>query len=197
MSASRSACPRHPSVPPGSGLHRLASGLRFLASRLSLLAVGCSLLAAGCSHYSLGTGTAPGFRTLYVEPVLSQVHLPQAREIMSTRLREAFIRDGRVAIANSPEAADATLRVVIVDFHRDIAAVREGDTGLARKFDLAVGVDCTLRLRDGKVLFANRRISAQREAFTDSGQLQSEYQTVPLLADALAKKISHAALDVW
>jgi hypothetical protein len=37
----------------------------------------------------------------------------------------------------------------------------------------------------------------QREAFTDSGQLQSEYQTLPLLAESLAAKVTHAALDVW
>jgi hypothetical protein len=173
---------------------------RVSASRHSVAALWllASLLwIAGCSHYQLGTGAMPGFRTLYVAPVANRTTLPQAREIVSTRIREAFARDGRVTLANSPAEADATLTVVIADFHRDVAAVREGDTGLARKFDLTLGVDCTLRQRDGKVLFENRRINVQREAFTDSGQLQSEYQTVPLLADALATKITHTALDVW
>ena len=47
-----------------------------------------------------------------------------------------------------------------------------------------------------------------RDAYTDSGQklptgisvsgqLQSEYQALPLLADALADKVAHAVLDVW
>ncbi len=151
----------------------------------------------GCAHYRLGSGGVPSFRTLYVEPVANKTMLPQAREIVTTRLREAFVRDGRVALANSASEAEATLVVTIADYHRDVAAVREGDTGLARKFDLVLGVDCTLRQRDGKVLFENRRINAKREAFTDGGQLQAEYQTVPLLAEALATKVTHAALDVW
>jgi hypothetical protein len=161
----------------------------------------CLLLSvvwlSGCSHYRLGTGAAPTFHTLYVEPVANKTMVPQAREIVSTQLREAFARDGRVALVNSAAEAEASLTVVIADFRRDVAAAREGDTGLARKFDLTLGVDCTLRQRDGKVLFENRRINAQRESFTDSGQLLSEYQTMPLLAESLAAKITHAALDVW
>jgi hypothetical protein len=153
--------------------------------------------AAGCSHYQLGTGATASFHTLYVEPVANKTTLPQAREIVTTRVREAFARDGRIALANSASEADATLTIAIVDYHRNVAAVREGDTGLARKFDLTLGVDCTLRRRDGTVLFEKRRIEAVREAFTDAGQLQAEYQTLPLLADVLARNITHTTLDVW
>lgn len=163
----------------------------------ALLAISLVCVLAGCSHYRLGTDTAIAFRTIYVEPVANKSSLPQAREIVSTQVREAFLRDGRVALANSASEAEATLSVTIVDFRRDVAAVRENDTGLARKFDLTVEVDCTLKKRDGTVLFDRRRIVARREAFTDSGQLQSEYQTLPLLAEVLAGKITHAALDVW
>ena len=155
------------------------------------------ILTTGCSHYRLGTGTTPPFHTVYVAPVTNRTLLPQARAIVSTQIREALARDGRVSLVNSPESADATLYIEIVDYHRDVAAVRERDTGLARKYDVTLGVDCTLRERDGMVLFGKRRIEATREAFTDAGQLQSEYQTVPLLAEVLGKKIAHAALDVW
>ncbi len=154
-------------------------------------------LFQGCSHYRLGTDSQPAFHTVYVAPVTNRTSLPQARDIVSTRIREAFIRDGRVTLVNSPADAEVTLTVAIVDYHRDIAAVREGDTGLARKFDLTLGADCTLTRRDGSVLFEKRRIESRREAFTDTGQIQSEYQTLPLLAEALATKVTHAMLDVW
>ena len=101
-------------------------------------------------------------------------------------------------LANSAGGADATLHVVINDYHREVAAVREGDTGLARKFNVTLGALCTLRdNRTGKAIFENRPISAVREVFTDSGQLQADYQTLPLLSDALAAKVVHTALDVW
>ena len=98
----------------------------------------------------------------------------------------------------SAEAADATLAVTITAYRRDILTVREGDTGLARKFNVTLTTAATLRDQRGhKILFENRPIEVHREVFTDSGQLQSEYQTLPLLAESLATKVTHAALDVW
>jgi len=157
-----------------------------------------ALCLAGCSHYQLGTGAAPAFATLYVAPVANQTLLPQAQAIVSTQLRAAFTHDGRVTLVNTAAEADATLTVIIHDYHREVAAAREDDTGLARKFILTLGTTCTLRdNRGGKVLFADRAVTVHRDAYTDSGQLQSEYQTLPLLAETLAQKISHTVLDTW
>jgi len=156
------------------------------------------LLASGCANYHLGTGSKVVFRTLYVEPVANKTLLPQSQPLLATRLREMFARDGRVTLVNSAGEADATLMIVIDDYHREVAAVREGDTGLARKFNLTLGASCTLRNnRTGQSIFENRPVTAVREVFTDSGQLQGEYQTLPLLAEALAVKVVHSALDVW
>jgi hypothetical protein len=163
-----------------------------------LFSLACLLLAAGCANYRLGTGSGPSFRTLYVEPVANKTLLPQSQPLISSQVRETFARDARVSLTNGAVGSDATLTIVLNDYHREIAAVREGDTGLARKFNVTLGALCTLRdNRSGKLIFENRPIAAVREVFTDSGQLQAEYQTLPLLAEALAAKIAHAALDVW
>jgi len=181
------------------GLSPARHGLRLVARAWLCAAIlGAALGSPGCAHYQLGTASTPAFRTLYVEPVLNQTLLPQSQALLSTQLRETFARDGRVTLVNSPEAADATLAVVINDYHREVAATRDDDTGLARKFNVTLGGVCTLRERGNeKPVFLNRPVRAQREVFTDSGQLQSEYQTLPLLADALAIKILHATLDQW
>ena len=170
--------------------------MRFRISVLFPVALLLSALS-GCSHYQLGTAGRLSFTSLYVEPASNQTLLPQAQAIISTQLREAFEKDGRVVLVGSPEAADATLQVHLRDYHRDVASVLENDTGLARKFTLTLEVTCTLRPRSGDALFTDRLIRVQRDAFTDGGQLQSEYQAVPLLAEALAKKVVHAVLDVW
>jgi hypothetical protein len=169
------------------------------ATRSHLLsAATCLLLLTACSHYQLGTGGKLTFATLYVAPAKNESRLPQAQAILTTQVREALARDGRVALANSPQSADATLEIVIRDYHRDVASVKESDTGLARKFTLTLGVTCTLRdNRSATVYFADRPIDTRRDAFTDGGQLQSEYQSVPLLAESLAQKIARAVLDTW
>lgn len=165
---------------------------------LLLCAAACFLSTFGCANYQLGTGTALAFRTLYIEPVGNQTQLPQSEPLLSTRLRETFARDGRVTLTNASGAAEATLTVILNQYYREVAVVREGDTGLARKFNVTLGAICTLREnRTGRLIFENRPITAMREVFTDSGQLQAEYQTLPLLAEALSAKVAHAALNVW
>ncbi|HVU23294.1 MAG TPA: LPS assembly lipoprotein LptE [Opitutus sp.] len=171
----------------------------FLSPVLRLLSlVSCLLFVAGCTHYQLGDTGKLSFSTIYVAPARNVSRLPQAQASLTTQVREALARDGRVALANSPQSADATLEIVIRDYHREVASVQERDTGLARKFTLTLAVACTLRdNRNGTVYFADRPIDTQRDAFTDGGQLQDEYQSVPLLAGSLAKKITRAVLDVW
>ncbi len=163
------------------------------------LLLACGLVAlAGCAHYRLGTSAKPAFTTLYVAPVDSRVPLPQGRAVVATAIREAFLRDGRVTLTASPESAEATLRITLVGYDRTVLAANSTDTGLAREFALNLRASCSLTdNRSGKPLFAKREITATRSAYVDSGQLQVEYQALPLLAEKLADQVAHAVLDVW
>jgi hypothetical protein len=179
----------------------------FPAMRFSSLifALAAFALLSGCAQYQLGTNGKLAFRTLYVEPVENKTQLPQATAIIGTQIRDALLRDGRVTLVASPDEADATLRVTLTSFGREVATASPNDTGLARKFDLHLSAHCTLRdNKAGKALFENRLISTQQQIFAtatpeafESQQLQAEYQAVPLLARSLADKVAHAALDVW
>jgi len=176
---------------------RRAINPRLMTSRPTFAAA-CALLLAACAHYQLGTGGRLAFATLYVEPVENKTMLPQSAALVGGQLRESFLRDGRVTLVNSPAGADATLHVTLTDYSRAVAAQRSDDTGLARKLQLTLQAECTLRdNRTGRVFFARRPVDAVREAYTDSGQLQSEYNTAPLLASSLADNVAHAVLDVW
>jgi hypothetical protein len=178
-------------------------------TRVLGLLLAAALLTGGCANYKMGAGPAPSFATLYIEPAKNKTTLAQSRELVSTMVREAFIRDGRVALVDGRGDADATLEVTLVRYKRDNAANREDDNGLARKFTLRLTATCSLRdNRTGLMIFDGRTIEVQREAFTDNGlglvpfgtsndQLQSEYNTLPLLAGALSEKVTHAVLDVW
>lgn len=171
----------------------------------AILAIG--LLLSGCSHYQMGTTGELAFSSLYVAPVVNKTLQPQLIAPVSVILRDAFNHDGRVALTNSPQRADATLQVVITGYHRDVAAVREQDTGLASKFTITLTTRCTLiDNRTQRTFFSDRVILVTRDVFTDRGQphsslvsnqLQAEYNLVPLLGDQLAKAVTHAVLDVW
>jgi hypothetical protein len=178
-------------------------------TRVWSLLLASAFLAQGCSHYHMGAGPAPKFATLFVAPSANKTTIAQSEATVSTLLREAFIRDGRVQVVNDAGDADATLTVTLVSYKRDNAANREDDNGLARKFTLRLRAEMSLRdNRTGEFLFKGRTVEVQREAFVDNGlgnvpfgtsnnQLESEYNTFPLLADLLAAKATHAVLDVW
>jgi len=176
---------------------------RKFAPALAIL-VALAVLSA-CSHYQLGTGSKLAFKTLYIAPVENTAAMPQAGALFTAQLRDAFIRDGRVSIVNSPAQADATLTVNLADYTRRMTTARGDDTGLSRKFDLTVSALCTLTdNRAGKPLFEKRPVNATRQIFTtpspaatQSEQLQAEYNTMPLLAASLAESIARAVLDTW
>jgi len=153
---------------------------------------------SGCANYHLGSGGKLTFQTLYVAPVVNESKLPQSVAVVSTGLREAFLNDSRVTLVNSADQADAILTVKLLKYSRTVTASQSNDTGQARKFDVTLEAEASLRdNRQNKFLFEKRKVEAVREVFTDSGQLQSEYNTVPLLAETLSKNVLNATLDVW
>lgn len=159
---------------------------------------GLAATLAGCAAYRLGTGAEPTFATLFIAPVASHTTIPQAQALVTTQLREAIGRDGRVRLVNAPEAADAVLQVTLLAYDRAVAVSLPTDTGLARRFDVTLRAEATLTdNRTRTPIFTNRPVAAQRGVFTDSGLVPSEYQALPLLAEQLAGQTAHAVLDTW
>jgi len=156
------------------------------------------LVVGGCAHYQLGTGTKTKFTTLFIAPVANQAVIPQAQVLVTTRIREAFIRDGRVTLVDSAANADAVLTISLVGYDRTRAVAKANDTGLARRFDLSLVARATLTDdKTRQTYFADRILTAKRGVFTDSGLVPAEYETLPLLAEQLADQTLHAVLDVW
>ena len=184
-------CRRACSLPAGSPRWPLSAFLP------RILALALLVLLPGCSHYRLGTGAPPRFQNLYIAVVDSSIVLPQARTLATSRVREAFLRDGRVALADSADQADATLQITLRSYDREAVVARPNDAGLARKFTLRLGAVCTLRTRDGQTLLAEKPLRLQRDAYTDQGQLLAERETLPLLLDVLARDVVHLTLDTW
>jgi uncharacterized membrane protein len=168
----------------------------------NLLSVLCLLSSVfcftGCTGYQLGTGTQTKFTTLFIAPVTTAALIPQARELVTTQLREAFIKDGRVTLVDSAADAEAVLTIALTGYDRAVAVSRQDDTGLARRFDVSLRAQATLTdQRTKQALFVQRPLTAKRGVFTDSGLVPAEYQNLSLLAEQLAVEAAHAVLDTW
>jgi hypothetical protein len=156
------------------------------------------LFAGGCASYQLGSPAEPRFQSVFVPPVANDTFLPQSRAAVTTAIREAIARDGRVRLAASPADADRILEVRLVDFSREMTSARRDDTALARKFALALTAEVRLvdPAQPGAPILPSE-VAVSVDSFTDSGQQQSEFQAVPLLAGSLAREIVHRVLDRW
>ena len=183
----------------GSGLRTPTSDFRLPTSGFWPLTSALLLFALpACSHYQLGTPAKVPFANVFVAPVENRAALPQAQALVATEIREALLKDGRVALAASAEGADVTLKVTLAGIAREMVAARPEDTGLARKYALNLRAVCTLTdRRSGRPLFENREITVQEPIYTDSGEQPAEYQALPVLARTLGTRIAHTILDVW
>lgn len=161
-------------------------------------AVAVALLLAGCASYRLGSPSQPAFKTVFIPPVTNDAFLPQSRAIITTHLREAFARDGRITLAAGPDDADRILEVRLAEYSREMTTARRDDTALARSFALSLDVEISLvDPRTGTRAPDKAPLRVTMETYTDSGQPQSEYQSVPLLAGKLATEVVHRVLDTW
>ncbi len=155
-------------------------------------------LLSGCGHYQLGSKSARDFHSIHVTVATTALPLPQSRALVTTELRNALSRDGRLTLADAPADADVVLKINLQNYRRNAVVGLATDTGLARRFDVVLTATATLTdQRSGKTIFADRQFTATRGVFTDSGQNQAEYETLPLLAADLAEKARQAILDTW
>lgn len=163
----------------------------------------------GCKSYQLGNPAELPFQSIYVKPVSNNSFAPQAQALLSTQLREVFIRDGRTRIVTSEEEADAVLLVNLTEYRRSAAARQSDDTAAAAEFDLTlVAVVSLYNQNEGTYLLRNHELSDVSNAYIENlyaspgaprtqDFLQSEYQSMPLLTRDLARRIADEVLSPW
>jgi hypothetical protein len=156
-----------------------------------------ALVFAGCAGYQLGDPATVPFASIHVAPPVNTSLAPQAGALVGASLARELDRSGRVSIA-AEEAADALLKLTLVDYRREVSAERSDDTSLARKWRVTLTAECTLTRRsDGHAWFTRRAVSAFDEVYVDSGLVPTEYQNMPVLAERLAQEIAREVLGAW
>lgn len=175
---------------------------------LLLICFGLIAVLGGCRSYQLGSPAELTFQSIYVKPVQNDSYAPQAQALLSSQIREALIRDGRLRLVTSEDAADAVLLVTLTDYIRETATRDRQDTTVGTDFDLTLRAEIALWDQvNGKNLFEGRQLSERSNAFVDDpyragairdqGFLQAEYQAMPRITRDLAKKIADEVLSPW
>jgi hypothetical protein len=187
----------------------IAAHHRFFRTTLVFVLLGALGICAGCKSYQLGHPAELPFETIYIRPAKNDSFAPQAQALVSSRVREAIIRDGRVQLLADPEAADTVLTLTLTDYTRRATARRQDDTEVAENFDLTLQLQIDLYdQRNGTYLFEGRELDARTTGYTNNpyapaaeqqtqSLIQSEYNAMAQLARDLGQRAANELLSVW
>lgn len=180
-----------------------------LLAPLLLMCSALALVLSGCKSYHLGNPSELSFQSIYVKPVQNDSYAPQAQALLSSQVREALIRDGRLRLVTSEGAADAVLFVTLTEYTRQTATRDSQDTTVGLDFDLTLQAEVALfDQMNGTYLFQERQLAERSNAFVNNpyaasgptrtqGFLQAEYQAMPRITRDLAQKIANEVLSPW
>ena len=179
------------------------------AGILAMLAMLTVAFMSGCKSYQFGNPVGLPFESIYIKPVANDSFAPQAQALLSTQIRDAFIRDGRAKLVTSRKAADAVLIVNLTEYNRRAAARQSVDTAVAASFSLVLAVEVSLFNQNKKeYYFQERIIQESSNAYVDDPYatpgtiqtqdfLQTEYQAMPSITRDLARRIADEVLYPW
>ena len=179
------------------------------ASMIAVLALFTLAFISGCNSYQLGNPAELPFESIYIKPVSNDSFAPQAQALLSTQIRDAFIRDGRTKLVNSREVADAVLLINLTEYNRYAAARQSEDTTAAASFSLVLAAEVSLFDQNkGDYYFMNRIINESSSAYVGNPYatttvtqtqdfLQMEYQAMPRLTHDLSRRIADEVLSTW
>ena len=122
----------------------------------------------GCGYTLVGEGSTQNWahasvylrgKTLAINTFTSEVDEPGVENIVTTYVKNEFVKDGRVKVVAGD--ADYTLNGRVVTYHKEtIALNKAGDTA---QYRLTVGVDLVLTDRNGKVVWSAKDLRESQE----------------------------------
>lgn len=178
--------------------------------RLATLCTFALVLTAvtGCRSYQLGHPSELPFDSIFIRPASNDSFAPQAQTLISSDLREAFIRDGRVKLVTDEADADVVLLVNLTDYDREPGARANDSTKKGFSFDIKLGAIVSLYDQNkGRYLFQNEKVDTSATAYIENPYLPAalntqtyhiaERQAMPNVSRQMAQKIADRILGVW
>ena len=157
------------------------------------------LLAAGltgCAGYHLGptNGLRSGERSVQVNSFVNQTIEPRLSDAIGSSLRKNLQKDGTYRLNTSNEG-DIILSGTIINYNRIQVSFQPKDVSTPRQYRVVIIAQITAReRRSGKVVL-NRKVSGQSTLFVGTDLPSAERQSLPLVADDLAKNITGLLVD--
>jgi uncharacterized protein YcfL len=162
------------------------------------LALSClmALLFAGCSSYQLGptNGTTAGERSIEVQFFQNKTGEPRLIEAVTASLRKTLQQDGTYKLDTRGES-DVVVTGTLLKYQRGGVTFQPADVRTVRDYNVVLTAKVVARERStGKVLL-DREISGRTTLRAGSDLASAERQSLPNLAEDLARNITTYLVD--
>ncbi len=154
------------------------------------------LSLTGCASYKLGAVHDPGFKTIFVENLKSDVDEPGLENLVSTTIVRAIQNDGTVQVT-TPETADVILRGRITKFEMSPVLYSRSNEITPTEATMNIGVTYTMSRRGEKTPYYHGNAAGTTTLFIGSDLQSDKRQGVPLAAEDLGRKIVSQFADAW
>jgi hypothetical protein len=154
------------------------------------------LLLAGCAGYQLGptNGSLAGERSIRVMPFVNTTMEPRVGDEVTQQLRKQLQKDSTFKLS-SKDDADVIVSGTITRYHRNELAFAPNDVLTVTDFRLILTAQVIARDRiSGKVLL-NQPVSGHTLVRVGSDLTSAERQSLPLLAEDLARNVTVLLVD--
>ena len=172
---------------------------RGVTSAIGAWVLGLALLAlvsTGCAGYRLGPTNErqSGARSIQVNPFINHTIEPRLGDAFGQALRKSLQQDATYRL-DTHNTGDIIVTGVITDYKRSHVSFDPRDIITPRDYQLVVKANVVATERGtGKVL-VNREISGHTTVRVGTDLNSAEHQSVPLLAESLARKATSLLAD--
>jgi hypothetical protein len=162
----------------------------------SLALFSLAMFAAGCAGYQLGptNGRTAGAQSIQVNTFANRTQEPRLSEAITSSLRKHLQQDGTYRLDTKNEG-DIIVSGAIVDYDRTHVSLKPTDVLTPQDYRITIHAQIIARERiTGKIIFEHK-VSGHSTLRVGSDLTSSERQTIPLVADDLAKKATSLLVD--
>ena len=146
---------------------------------------------AGCASYNLGptNGAMAGEKSMTVLPFNNQTLQPRLGAALTQSLRERLQTDGTFRLATQGDG-DVVVTGVIRNYQRQALGFLSTDAMTPENYRVGVIVHVTARERASGKLLLEKDVKGHTLVHIGSDLASAERQSLPLLADDLARNIT-------
>ncbi|MBP7462004.1 MAG: LptE family protein [Candidatus Delongbacteria bacterium] len=151
------------------------------------------LFLPGCWYYSTSDSLPPNLKTIHIRTVENKTAQFDLSEMLTNRITQAFIDNGRLKLINDPDQADLILQVQVIQYDNKPYTFGQQEEVREYRVTLSLNVTCK-NVKENNNLWSRSGLSD----FTNyNHQEENEDRAIQETVKKLSEELVNNTLTVW